>query len=195
MKKTELKEKLEVTKAKIKANSKDAHFADALIDDLSSIIGQLNHEPTLIHLPLSEVEDSIDGEHFEASIMKDGTAVYHTRGGYTIIADYRVVGLNLAIRNFIKDLREVSNLSEDDRKIVELEASANAYVLNVPMIAFSDAKFTLEIATKTVEYLNNLYREAMDAPLQPDDTKANKEFEEAVLAGKALGDNIMSTKQ
>lgn len=195
MKKTELKEKLEATKAKIKANSKDAHFADALIDDLSSILGQLNHEPTLIHLPLSEVEDSIDGEHFEVNIMKDGTAVYHTRGGYTIIADYRVAGLNLAIKNFVKDLREVANLSEADRKIVELEASANAYVLNVPMIAFSDAKFTLEIATKTVEYLNNLYREAMDAPLQPDDTKANKEFEEAVLAGKALGDKIMSTKQ
>lgn len=177
MKKTELNDKLNEIKAKIKANSKDAHFADALIGDLLSVKGQIDHEPAIVHLPVSDIEESADGEHFEVMAMKDGTAVYHTRGGYTIIADYRIAGLNSNIRSLIAYTNGVDALTHEDKELADLEASANAYVLNIPMLAASDAKFKLEMATAVVKYLNDTYESAMNAPLQPDDIKANDDYE------------------
>ena len=95
--KNTLKQKLEETKAKIKSNSKDAHFADSLISDLLSIKGQLEHEPTLVHIAEVDIVSRFDGAHFEMCVTKDGTAVYRTRGGYTIVADYGLTSLNSTI--------------------------------------------------------------------------------------------------
>lgn len=182
---------LEETKAKIRTNSKDAHFADALISDLLSIKGQLDHEPTLVHIPISDVTESIDSGPYEASITKDGTAIYHTKGGYTVIADYRMAGLNYGIRGLITGVTDVDSLTEEEREAVDLDLSASAYVISIPAIAFSDPEFKLDMATAVVKYLNKTYDEAINAPLQEDDMKLNKEFEDAITGSIDVSDAMM----
>lgn len=182
---------LEETKAKIRTNSKDAHFADALISDLLSIKGQLDHEPTLIHIPISDVTESIDSGPYEASITKDGTAIYHAKGGYTVIADYRMAGLNYGIRGLITGITDVDSITDEEREAVDLDLSASAYVISIPVIAFSDPEFKLDMATAVVKYLNKTYDKAINAPLQEDDMKLNKEFEDAIIGSIDVSDTMM----
>lgn len=177
-----MKQKLEETKAKLKANSKDAHFADALISDLLSIKGQLSHEPTLVHIPLDDIVDSFSGNYFEMATTKDGTSIYKTNGGYTIIADFRLNALNGAIKNFIDAHKNIQNLSESESEVVLLDMDANAHVLNIPMIAFSDQELKFELASMIVKHLVKLQEEANNSDLQDETYAQDKLFEDSIVA-------------
>ena len=177
-----MKQKLEETKAKLKANSKDAHFADSLISDLLSMKGQLEHEPTLVHIAEADIVDRFDGAHFEMCITKDGTAVYRTRGGYTIVADYGLSSLNKTISSFIALSKNEVKLSDGEMEAVLLDLDANAHVLNIPMIAFSDLDFKFELAKMVINFLRNTYDKAMDASLQEETPEENKVFKDGITA-------------
>lgn len=173
---------MEETKAKLKANSKDAHFADALISDLLSIKGQLEHQPTLVHIAEDDIVDRFDGAHFEMCVTNDGTAVYRTRGGYTIVADYALTSLNNTIRNFISLSKNDVKLSDDELEAVLLDLDANAHVLNIPMLAFSDIDFKFELAKMVINFLRETYDKAMEAPLQDETPEENKVFKDGITA-------------
>ena len=177
-----MKQALEETKVKLKANSKDAHFADTLINDLLSLKGQLEHQPTLVHIAEEDIVDRFDGAHFEMCTTKDGTAVYRTRGGYTIVADYCLTSLNQTIKNFITLSKNEVKISEEDMEAVLLDLDANAHVLNIPMLAFSDINFKFDLAKMVINFLRETYDKAMEAPLQDETPEENKVFKEGVTA-------------
>lgn len=190
--KNTLKQKLEETKAKIKSNSKDAHFADLLISDLLSIKGQLEHEPTLVHIAEEDVVDRFDGQHFEMCVTKDGAAVYRTRGGYTIVADYGLRSLNKAISDFIALSKNETKLSDSEMEAVLLDLDANAHVLNIPMLAFSDIDFKFELAKMVINFLRNTYDKAMEAQLQDETPEENKVFKDGITAIHNTVDELKS---
>lgn len=178
MENTELKKKLEETKSKIKANSKDAHFADALISDLLSLKGQMTHEPTVVHYELKDVEDTVSGNTFEISTMKDGTAIYHVYGGYTIIADVRTRTLNLTLRSMLDILK---NHHADDEPLL---VDAIGHVLAIPMVAFSDSKFTYKLAADVLEWINSMQDKLIDAELVAEDPNAHADIARDVTVGE-----------
>lgn len=184
MENTELKKKLEETKSKIKANSKDAHFADALISDLLSIKGQMAHEPTVVHYELKDVEDTVSGNTFEISIMKDGTAIYHVYGGYTIIADTRIKSLNMTIKMIYECMK---NGGDDETMAL---SDAVCHVLALPMVAFSDAALTYKLATMMLEWLSGLQDELSSAELQEEDPSAMPELKESMDLRKTIKDAL-----
>lgn len=190
--KNTLKQKLEETKAKIKSNSKDAHFADTLISDLLSLKGQLEHQPTLVHIAEDDIVSRFDGAHFEMCVTKDGTAVYRTRGGYTIVADYGLTSLNSTIRNFISLSKNEVKLSDDEMEAVLLDLDANAHVLNIPMLAFSDLNFKFELAKMVINFLRDTYDKAMEAPLQDETPEENKVFKDGITAIHNTVDELKS---
>lgn len=166
----------------MKSNSKDAHFADTLISDLLSLKGQLEHKSTLVYVAEDDIVDRFDGAHFEMCITKDGTAVYRTRGGYTIVADYGLSSLNKTISNFIALSKNEVKLSDDEMEAVLLDLDANAHVLNIPMIAFSDLNFKFELAKMVIKFLRDTYDKAMDASLQDETPEENKVFKDGITA-------------
>jgi hypothetical protein len=188
MEKNELKQKLEETKAKIKSNSKDAHFADVLISDLLSIKGQLDHEPTLVHIPLDDVYKEFKGTTYEMRITRSGQAIYHVYGGYTIIADSRMVGINETIQNFVNLDEPGNEFSDEEKEMIEIDRDVSAWVLSAPMYAFSDIDLKYKIATDIVEWMNEQTKEILNAELPPDDVAENIKFEQAVTGVKQLED-------
>lgn len=194
MNKEDLKKKLEEVKAKIKANSKDAHFADSLISDLLSLKGQICVEPTAIRIDESDIVDKFEGETFVMYMTKRGDAVYHVRGGYTIIADTRQIALNRTIANCVSIHKDMDGLTEEQKEAIFLDMSATAYVLNVPMFAFSDQEFKYNMAKSVVKWLRETYEEAMSVDeLQPETTDEDKVFEEGVMAVERLKEEISDT--
>lgn len=184
MEKSELKQKLEETKSKIKTNSKDAHFADTLITELLGIDAKLKKADMENSVILGDVEKEYDGGNFKITAFRDGSIMYHTTGGYTLIGDYRLVGLNTVLRDFIDKMSDTSWGNTVNRENIELDLSANTYILNIPMFAFSDAQLKFELATKVIEYLNNLYKTATETELTEENIEDNKVFHDAVMAGK-----------
>lgn len=180
MDKKELKDKLEELKKQIKANSKDAHYADTLISEFMSVHGQLKHEPTLVHIPLDSVVDSTESDTFTMSITKDGKAVYHTRGGYTVITDATYHSLFETMQSTVDFLNGKVELDDEGREIMENDVIATTYVLNTPMYAMGDYEFKYKLANDSIEYLKSKFEEAENAELQEETPEENRAFQDAV---------------
>lgn len=192
MDKKDLKKDLADIKAKIKANSTDAHFADTLIAELLSIKGQIDHEPTIVHIPLSDVEDKLEGETFAIYSLKSGDVAYHLKGGYTLIASNRFFSLNDALRGYVANQHIVdTELNTEDKELYEKDLWASTYLLNLPTIAFSDLEFKYKIVNRIIEYLDELQKKLLvDAELQDETPNADKAFKDATLALEDIKSDI-----
>lgn len=173
-----MKQKLEETKAKLKANSKDAHFADTLISDLLSLKGQIDHKPTLAYIAIDDIDQELNGDTFTMAILKDGSVVYKVYGGYTVIADPRVTGLNETIRNYIRVANGDIEIQDAEKEDVEVALEAMRYVLSAPMYAFSSDDIMYTIATDIVRWINATAEAILNQDLADEDAQANIEFED-----------------
>lgn len=183
MDKKELKGKLDEVVAKIKVNSKDKHYADALVKELLSVKGQLDIEPTLIHLPVDDVVKKMESETFRIALLKSGEAVYHLKGGMDIVVQPKANSLYTFLSNMIELQEELDNFTEEERKLLLDDITASTYVLNIPFIAFGDLDFKYKLAEVVVNYLVSLQDEYInDVELQDETPDKNSIFEEAVMA-------------
>lgn len=190
-----MKQKLEETKAKLKANSKDAHFADALISDLLSLKGQIEHEPTLVHVALDDVQKELKGDTYEMRITKDGQAIYHVYGGYTIVVNPRMIVLHDELCRFMSLDDNIDQYTDEEKETILMDREVSAWVLSAPMYAFSDIDLKYKIATDIVEWLNAQTQEMLNAELPDDDTEKNAEFEEAVKGIDSLKEVLQSVEK
>lgn len=196
MDKKELKSQLDEVKAKIKTNSKDAHFAESLISDLLSIKGQMMIEPTRVHIEECDVEETFRGETFEMYRTKKGEAVFHTFGGLTVIADPRLISLNGTISTIVNATREgaMDDLTDEEREQFILDVSATAHLLNLPAFVFSNLDFKYEMARKALEFIRTTYEQAMEAPLQEEKPEEDRIFEDGVKAAEAVAKEMQNIK-
>ena len=185
MDKNELKNKLEEVKNLIKTNSKDAHYAETLISELLSVHGQLKHEPTLVHVPLKDIEKEADGETFVMATTNDGKAIYHTRGGYTVIADSSYSSLFYTIYNLIDYMNGSVELDEETKNILEADTIATSYILNIPLYVMDDFEYKASLFENVLHYLTKRVEES-EEELQDETPDENREFQNAVEALNAL---------
>jgi hypothetical protein len=193
MDKTELKNKLEEVKNLIITNSKDSHWAKNAIDELLSLKGQLDHEPTIMHLPIKNIEKSLSSDTFEMHVMKDGTAVYHVYGGLTITAAPNLQSLNGTITEYVNSQEYVTTMNEEDKEAFDLDLSAFGYIMSLPMLAFSDPEFKYNIASTIVQYLREKSEDLLAQELKEEtieDAQDNQRFKDATLALEELNEEI-----
>lgn len=187
MDKKELQKKLNDIKAQIKANSKDAHFADTLIEELLTTKARIGVEP--IELNVGKRLDAFAGETFEM-VKTDRGALYHEYGGYSVFVDNRNTALYETLCDLIDNKEEYNKLEGEEKERLESHIQAISYCLGVPKICFTDAEFTYDIATRVVQFIRSKYEEAMQQPLQEETVELDREFEDATLALEAIKDEI-----
>lgn len=193
MDKNVLKERLDEVKNNLITNSKDAHWAKNAIDELLSLKGQLEHEPTLVYLPVKDVENKLEGGTFEMSIMKDGTAVYHTYGGLTVVAKPNLTSLAGTIAEYVGSQEYVATLNEEEKELFDLDLSAFGYIMSLPMFAFSNKEFTYSIASNIVEFLRKSADELLNEDLHEEteeDIDMNERFKDASLALEEMKEEV-----
>ena len=180
--KNKLKERFDEVKQQLLLNSKDAHWAKNAIDELVSLKGQLDHEPTLVYLPIKDVKNTLKGDTYEMNVMKDGTAVYHTYGGYTVVAKPNLTSLAGTIEEYIARQTFIDEFTDDEKKNLELDLSAFTYIMTLPTFAFSDLAFKYDIAGSIVSFLREKYDTLLNEGLAeetPDAVDANEKFKSA----------------
>ena len=184
--KKELREKLTELKKQIKANAKDAHWAENALREYESLVGQLKHEP--IVLDCGKEVDEWAGETFR--ITKTTTGVlFHTYGGYSVFCTPNITSLYETLVNYVDNKDEYAKLEGEAKEIHELSLSALAYCVNLPSFVCSDEAFLYDTAGHIVKYLREIQDQLLNAPLReetPEDLQANEEFRQATLATKEL---------
>lgn len=189
----ELKNKLEEVKNQIIVNSKDAHWAKNAISELLSIKGQLDHEPTIVYLPVKNIDSTMKADTFEIHQMKDGTAVYHVYGGYTVVVDPRMIALNEAIISHKNAADNIDSMTDEERENFALSLAAFGYVMCCPMFAFTDAAFTFDIAGSIVGFLKDKTDAMLNSPLREEtreDIEANNAFKDSALAFEEFKEEV-----
>lgn len=186
--KDELSKSLKEVKAQIKANSKDAHFAETLVDKLLAIKSEMSVEP--IELNVGKRIDGWKGETFEI-VKTDRGCLYHEYGGYSIFVTFdNNTALYRTLCDYVDNRRVYETLEEEEKERYELTLQAVAYCLSVPKFCFTDAEFTFDLASMVVKFLREQYEKYIDEPLQEETVKEDKEFEQAVKAVENIKDIV-----
>ena len=189
MKRETIERKLKECKEQLKANSKDAHFASNLIDRMLSYKGQLSVEPIEFDCGTPLEGQEFKGETFEIVKTTKG-AVYKVYGGYVIFVQPNNKALYETLCDYIDHKEEYEKLEGEQKEIYELELSAMAYCLNVPLLCFSNDEFKYKIATDVIDYLKSTFETLMNQPLQQETPQQDLEFKEATLGLEALKEEI-----
>lgn len=142
-------------------------------------------------IPKSEVVDEYDMG--ACAVTKTVTGYeWRAKGGFRIYTENTNASLAGAMESYfeMRDQKDVLSPEEQDKQ--EQIMSALTYVLNYPMIAFSDDEFLLQMATAIVKWMNNKYKELVeDAELKPDDDpERTRDFQEATLAVEELREQM-----
>lgn len=180
----QLREKLKEVKAKIKANSKDAHFAEALIDELVGLQKQADIEPVELIVPTSEVEHTYQIDDV-TTLTKTPKGYLYKHGNLTYI--WIPFGLN-TLWQTMSDLDEL--LGKEERTEEEdIMISMVNRMLQWHTVAFTDAESLIDSANASVNILNaamKRYEDRVNPKETKEDIKANTEFAEASKAVESI---------
>lgn len=182
MDRNEIKTKIEEVKAQLKSNSKDAHFAEKLIGDLLSLKGQYEHQPTMVHVAMDDILDTLEGNTFTIYKTKSGDTGFHLKAGYDIVVRPTVESMNQSLATFVDYQKEMDSLSEKEREWYEQDLIATQFCLTIPMYAFADMDFKYKVANMFADYMLEIQNKFLDNVVLQDETpEENKAFEQATM--------------
>lgn len=179
MDKKVLKERLEEVTNQLRTNAKDVHFFDKLIDEALSLKGQLSVEP--IELDCGKKVQEVEGNTYRITLTTKG-ALYHEYGGYNVFVTPSNKALYETLEDVVVNAGEYGKLIGEEKERMETYLSAMVYCLSLPKIAFSDANFTFDIATKCAEFTREQYIKLMNETLQEETPEEDEAFKNASLA-------------
>ena len=176
----QLQEKLKEAKAKIKANSKDAHFADALIEELVSLQKQADIEPVELIVPTAEVEHTRQIDDV-TTLTKTVRGFLYKHGNTSYV--WVPFGLNTLYSTMceVDELLGKEKLTDEEGTIISMFNR----MLQWHTIAFYDAETLIDSANASVKILADAvtrYESRIDPKENEEDIKANTEFENASKA-------------
>lgn len=187
-----LKERLADVKKQLRTNAKDVHFFDKLIDEALSLKGQMGVEP--IALDCGKEEDEWAGKTFRITLTDKGV-LYHEYGGYSVFVTPNNTALYDVLSDLVVNKEEYAKLEGEKKDNFEALLTIIAYNLSIPRISFMDKDFPQEIAIKTMQFLQKMYEDLMEEPLQDETPNADAEFKEATLAVEELKESMEETKK
>ena len=219
---TDLNKELKDAVAALKTQCKDVAFFDSQMDRILSLKGQVDVEPVRIAVWEKEVVREVKGDTYWIALTKT-QAVYHTYGGYTIVADSRnassLYQTIAGIVNWFEDAdkcvdavlpdwlaqreadegrkllpSEEAEVRKEAYEALDTDCNAKVHVLNAPCWCFTDLATTYDIAATVVHAMNDLTDKAFGEPLQEEDTEANADFEDAVRGAEHIGKIIEDKK-
>lgn len=179
----QLNQKLKEAKAKIVANSKDAHFAESLINELVGLQKQADIEPVELIVPTADVEHEYR--------IDEVTTLYKTTKGYLYKhGNLSCVWIPFGVNTLWQAINELAGLLGKEERTEEegVMVSMVNRMLQWHTVAFMDAEALIDSANASVKILGDAIRRwesHVSAKETAKDVKANTEF---IQASNALED-------
>lgn len=190
MDKKEIKSKIDEVRAQIKSNSKDAHFADKLISELLSLKGQYEHQPTMVHIPMDEVVDTIKGDTFTLYKTSSGLMGYHLPCGYDVVVSPAVKALHDNMQWFLDNKETIDTMTEEEQEFYRLDLDCTIKMFTLPMFAAVDYDLKYDVATLFVKYMLRAQETLENMELLPEDLDSYEDFKEIMMAINDIKDEL-----
>ena len=163
----------------IKTNSKDAQYADILVD---SLVRKAKAEAfiNLLGRDMGKVEETLDMGAY-CLIKTTNGIIYKTYGGYFIYATKDNACLHSALMDLMQYVKDKDKYEKDEKDSAELLVFDINNILRLPMYIFADMKFFVDVANVVDKYLLDLHEKSSEK-LQEETPDLDKAFENAVMA-------------
>lgn len=179
----QLNQKLKEAKAKIVANSKDAHFAESLINEFVGLQKQADIEPVELIVPTADVEHEYR--------IDEVTTLYKTTKGYLYKhGNLSCVWIPFGVNTLWQAMDELAGLLGKEERTEEegVMVSMVNRMLQWHTVAFMDAETLIDSANASVKILGDAiqrWESQVSTKETAKDVKANTEF---IQASNALED-------
>lgn len=188
MQTNEIKAKISGIKSQIVENSTVKNKARRLIADLLAAKGELDNEPTLVHLPMREVLGEVKGDTFTIYKTEQGMVYEMTNGFMLHIPKNGFTGGLYEMLEWIVDAKDTIDKEEKDIKDF-YENTMTDLALSFSMLfgMWIGSEKSIKFRYEMVERYVTLVGELIDGgELQPADYEAEAEYEKTEKAVEAL---------
>lgn len=188
MQTNEIKAKISGIKSQIVENSTVKNKARRLIADLLAAKGELDNEPTLVHLPMREVLGEVKGDTFTIYKTEQGMVYEMTNGFMLFIPKNGFTGGLYEMLEWIVDAKDTIDKEEKDIKDF-YENTMTDLALSFSMLfgMWIGSEKAIKFRYEMVERYVTLVGELIDGgELQPADYASEAEYEKTEKAVEAL---------
>ena len=188
MQKKEIKAKISGIKSQIVENSTVKNKARRLIADLLAAKGELDNEPTIVHLPMREVLGEVKGDTFTIYKTEQGMVYEMTNGFMLHIPKNGFTGGLYEMLEWIVDAKDTIDKEEKDIKDF-YENTMTDLALSFSMLfgMWIGSEKAIKFRYDMVERYVTLVGELIDGgELHPADYEAEAEYEKTEKAVEAL---------
>ena len=185
--KAKLKSKLDEKIALLKSQCKDAHFFDSIMDEIISLKGQYDVDPTRIFVREEDLLEEYDYETFKLSRFTTGILFQMT--GYYMFVKPICSSLYGHLDFLLEYKSKYDSLRKEQKDIYDTFFNATMDILFTPPLCFIDDPYYLDIATFICKRRNQLFEELGDTKLLPE-TEEDDKFMEEVQRLEKLKDSV-----
>lgn len=177
MNKKELKKKLDEVIVQIKNNSKDAKFAESLIDKAMSLKGQIDVEEVELIIPKKDVIKRYGyGNSYEFVRCKGGI-LFHVFGGYKTYVTPNMVAVYKHLEWMLDMWDEYESSDETHKKLTDYVIGNTVIVMESLIVSCHTDESLQEAANVIFGILVKLQKQATEAELQEETHEENAKFE------------------
>ena len=167
---------IENTINQIKTNSKDAKFADKLIDKLLSLKGQYDVEPTRLYVPEKNVIKEYDNDNLRIVKCKD-CIIWQHKGGFAFVVKPTMRALYEYIDGMLAMKDRYDELTDYEKSLYDAAYFGMSLILQAPMFAAAEDEFFVDLATFVGDGVKKVSEKLLNQPLQEETPIENAEFE------------------
>lgn len=176
MDKKAIKKELDEVLIQLKNNSKDAKFADKLIDKAMSLKGQLDVEEVDFIKPAKDVLKVYDFGGYKFTKYKDGSYGFHSYGFDTFVSPI-LEGTNQRLSTTFEVRDSISEYPEIDASSLDLLIAQFAIIFQIPQLAILTDDYCKEYAEAHLRNLKKFQEMWLNAELQEETHEENAKFE------------------
>lgn len=188
MQKKEIKAKISGIKSQIVENSTVKNKARRLIADLLAAKGELDNEPTLVHLPMREVLGEVKGDTFTIYKTEQGMVYEMTNGFMLFIPKNGFTSGLYEMLEWLVDAKDtIANEEKDIKDFYENTMTDLALSFSMLFGMWIGSEKAIKFRYEMVERYVTLVGELIDGgELQPADYEAEAEYEKTEKATEML---------
>ena len=188
MQKKEIKAKIGGIKSQIVENSTVKNKARRLIADLLAAKGELDNEPTLVHLPMRDVLGEVKGDTFTIYKTEQGMVYEMTNGFMLFIPKNGFTSGLYEMLEWLVDAKDtIANEEKDIKDFYENTMTDLALSFSMMFGMWIGSEKAIKFRYEMVERYVTLVGELIDGgELQPADYEAEAEYEKTEKATEML---------
>lgn len=193
-----LNTRLADVKKDLKALCADKATASSLIKELISLQKQVDVEPTELYIPVKDVLVTYDFKAF--SLIKCKTCIIFKTNGYRLVSmplynQGGDGGILYAQLNSLCEMKEnYDKVDDETRNLYSLIFNLCIVILSLPIDAFADETFLLNVGKYIVEEKNKMYEKLINKTLKEENVEEvikNDEFQKSMENMDEVKDDIL----